>query len=370
MFPDGHWGWYIPRGASPFKGYYTLGFVATYTQNNYLIVKKVYEKYNSVLFENDTILSIQKKPARVYIQQFAKKDPQSTKESSYEVAARNISLIKPRTPLYKSLENIKIKVKRKGKVYVYDLEWKRCPLSSNIKECMEDSSVLLIQGNGHLSLEEYDTVDYSYHKSFYLSYKTIMNKKIAILHIKDFNKWKQTIVDSIIRNINKENPNSLIIDLKDSAGGGFDCVLYLSYSLGIQKEYTFQYDYINNENKRIKTTSNFNFITNSINKTNAVYNGKLFVRTNEICGSACDFFARHIQANKRGKIIGQPPAGRGGGTDSFKLTHTFTLINIPQRERIPHDYKKSIESEIMSIYLKSEQPLDLLIEELIKRGDI
>ncbi|HKK63273.1 MAG TPA: hypothetical protein VJ951_11985, partial [Bacteroidales bacterium] len=68
---------------------------------------------------------------------------------------------------------------------------------------------------------------------------------------------------------------------------------------------------------------------------------------------------------KRGVIVGIPPAGRGGGTDDFELSNTHTEISFPLRERIPVQYHKSIESDIMKIDFFSGKEMKPLLRDFI-----
>ena len=158
-------------------------------------------------------------------------------------------------------------------------------------------------------------------------------------------------------------PDALVIDLKDCSGGGFRPVFALSHGLGVKKDFQFFYDIINEKNRRITGISNFNMLTDTIDINN-IWNGKLLIRSNEMCGSGCDFFIRWMKINKRGTLIGTPPEGRGGGYDSFELTHTGTVLNIPLRERIPLGYPNSIEGDVCKPVLITEDSLPDLLRNL------
>ncbi len=72
--------------------------------------------------------------------------------------------------------------------------------------------------------------------------------------------------------------------------------------------------------------------------------------------------------NNRATILGAPPAGRGGGADSFVLKNTKTEISFPLRERIPLNYSRSIEGETIEIDYYSEQNLQTILEELLQKN--
>ncbi len=229
----------------------------------------------------------------------------------------------------------------------------------------DNEQFLLVQRNGYLSIEEIPTITFTIHPSFYLYSKKIDSLNFSILHIRDFSGWNANHIDTIIGNVLEANPDFLLIDLKDCAGGSFNNLLFLSHALNLTKSYEFFYDIITNEKKRFSGVSNFDFISEKIELKNK-WKGKVIVRTNEICGSACDFFIRHLKVNNRAVIVGTAPAGRGGGTDSFVLKNTQTKISFPLRERIPVDYLKSIESDVMKIDYYSEKEISGLIIDLMR----
>lgn len=62
---------------------------------------------------------------------------------------------------------------------------------------------------------------------------------LVVLHPRDFFNWNISDLENTFKNILSEEPDALIIDLKDSAGGAFNQVLYLSYLLDVQKSFFF-----------------------------------------------------------------------------------------------------------------------------------
>jgi len=363
LFPDGHFYWEIPRTISPIDGFYTLGFVSTFTVDSALVVKKVFPYFNHYLMVNDTIIEINGLKTKKFIKEYGKREPQSTLAATYEIAARNLSLIKYNSPSIDTLDNIELKVLRNHQLKTFNLEYKKCSITTNISKSRTDSSILLLQRNGYLSLEEIPKKFLFPHPSLLLYTIEINKLKYCILHPRDFVAWKATDIDTVMGIINSMRPDVLVIDLKDCSGGGFNDMLYLSYAVNVKKEFYFFYDIIDKESRRISGVYNFNFITNRISLKNT-WKGKLLIRSNEICGSACDFFIRWMKMNNRAEIIGMPPAGRGGGTDSFVLKNTKTKISFPLRERIPLSYMSSIESESMEIDYYSEKNILSILEEL------
>jgi len=364
LFPDGHFSWSVPKTLSPLDKFYTLGFVCTFTNDSALIIKKVYNNYNKRLTKNDTIVKINNISAKEYIKNLGNKEPQSTINATLEVAARNFTLKKYSSPLDFNLNDLEIEIKNGKRKKTIKAKWHTCGLTSNVAEVRKNYELLLVQRNGYLSLEEIPEDYSSYHSSFYLYNKTIDSITFSILHLRDFFAWKASDLDSVIQKINKTNPEYLVLDLKDCSGGAFNQMLFLSHALGINKSYKFFYDNFTKSDKRYTGVSDFDFISNKIELANT-WNGKVIIRSNEICGSACDFFIRRMQVNNRALIVGNSPAGRGGGTDQFVLSNTKATISFPLRERIPMDYQKSIEGDVMDIDFISEENINGILIELI-----
>ena len=355
-FPDGHISWNIPRKIAPFKNVYTLGFVPTFTIDSQLVVKKVYPYYNSKVHKNDTILQINGKQSKKFIKELGNKAPKSTPAATHEFAARNFAMIKYYKPLIPIKDEQHLTIKRKNKILKLKMKYKKCSATSKPEEAEKDSSLLLLQHNLYLSLEEIPENILKKQSSLILYELKVKDKHYCVIHPRNFSSWNNKDVDTIMSQVNKINPDALIIDLKDCAGGGFRPALALCYAVGVKQDFSFFYDKIDHNNRRRTGISNFNFITDTMKIENP-WKGKLFVRSNEICGSACDFFLRWMSIHERATIIGTPPEGRGGGYDSFKLSNTRTTLAIPLRERIPVNHSKSIEGEIFKPDIITEKKL-------------
>ncbi len=153
-----------------------------------------------------------------------------------------------------------------------------------------------------------------------------------------------------------------MIDLKDCSGGAFNHMLMLSHAVGVTEPFRFFYDIVGEDGRRTSGVDDFNAIAERIHIAHP-WHGELIVRSNEICGNACDFFLRWMRLHSRAVIVGTPPAGRGGGTDRFRLNHTGASISFPLRERIPFGYRSSVEGETMKVDVLSELKLPALLGE-------
>ncbi len=366
LFPDGHFDWELPAELSPIDGFYTLGFTPTFTVDSALVVKNVFPYFNSQIKTGDTIVAINGQPAKEFIKEFGARAPQSTPAATYEVAARNIALLNGTAPIADNLKDIELKITKNQKQLRFLLPYKKCGITTDIAKSRENEDIVLLQRNGYLSLEEIPEEFISPHPSLLLYELKINEVQYCILHPRDFIAWKAADIDSVMGIINSLQPDVLVIDLKDCSGGGFNAMLYMSYAVNVKKEFYFFYDIMSDDNKRFSGVSNFNFITDTISLQNT-WRGPLIVRSNEICGSACDFFIRWMKINNRARIIGMPPAGRGGGTDGFALKNTKTRISFPLRERIPLSYPSSVEGETMQIDFYSEFSIRTMLEELTEK---
>ncbi|SKC79128.1 S41 family peptidase [Maledivibacter halophilus] len=332
--PDGHVIWSLDKELYPRDGGMFLGLIMTVGKDNKVYVGKIYDEYIDSISEGYEIVKIDGKEAIEEIKSFSDIIPSSTSYGSMELAARNFSIEYPNMPIRDELKDVKIEYKdEKGNIKETILKWKECHATTNFEKYEENNLVLLTNGIKP-SLEEIPK-DVQYKNPDLLYYfRTINSKKAAILHPRDFNNWNQNDLDLTFKEILNNEPDILILDLKDTAGGAFDQVLFLSHIIGINKEFKFFYDYIDSETKmRTSGIGDFNFISDKIDFEN-VWNGNVILRINSICASGSDFFPRWFQINKRGKIIGMPTTGAGGGTDVFTLKNTKTQIYIPLRERI------------------------------------
>ncbi|NOY05995.1 MAG: hypothetical protein GXO82_05110 [Chlorobi bacterium] len=364
-FPDGHFFWSVPRELSPVDDYYTLGFVATFTSDSALIVRKVYPYYAPALMVDDTIIEVNGVRSVEFIKEFGKREPQSTLHATYEVAARNLSFIKPYSPPVDKLEEMRFTVRRKGARMTVTSKYRKCTPTTDVRKSRTDSAAILVQRNGYLSLEEIPDTSLSSHPSLLLYELKTKKGTFCVLHPRDFFDWDAADIDTVMGIVNAIQPEALVIDLKDCSGGAFNEMLYLSHAVNVTREFRFFYDIIDKKGRRVSGVSDFHFITERISLRNT-WKGKLLVRSNEICGSACDFFVRWMRINNRADIVGTPPAGRGGGTDDFILKNTKASINFPLRERIPLHYTSTIEGETVEMDYSSERNLYELLDEVIR----
>ncbi|WP_432664627.1 S41 family peptidase [Wukongibacter baidiensis] len=342
-FPDGHVTWSLDSELYLRNKGKFLGLIMTVGKDNKVYVGKVYNEYLYNIWEGDEIVKINGEEAIKAIKSFSEKIPRSTSYGSMELAARKFPMEYPTQPIRDELSDVEITFKDKdGNVKDIVLQWKDCSATVDFEKYEKNDLVLLTKGMKP-SLEEIPK-DVSYSNPSLLYYfRTIKSKKIAILHPRDFYNWNQEDLDLTLSKILKDKPDILVLDLKDTAGGAFDQVLYLAYAIGINKDFKFFYDSIDSETSmRTSGIGDFKLISDKIDLKN-IWHGEVIVRTNSICSSGSDFFPRWFQLNNRGKTVGMPTAGAGGGTDDFILKNTKTEISFPLRERIICGDDKPIE---------------------------
>jgi hypothetical protein len=197
---------------------------------------------------------------------------------------------------------------------------------------------MLLTRNGYLSLEEIPENIMAQNPALLFYPLIVSAKKLIVLHLRDFSSWGQSDLDDTLDKIIKENPDYLVIDLKDSAGGSTNNVIYLSYALNINKPFNTSINYIDLKSAEHQSRQlDWNWVISDIHLKN-IWRGPVLLRTNAICGSACDQFARWFQLNRRGSMIGTPTAGRAAEPAPFILNHSKILIMIPfHDERIVGD---------------------------------
>lgn len=364
-FPDGHFSWYLDENSRINNSKY-LGFTATIGADNKVYVAKVYPYFTDKLSVGDEILKWNGVAIEKEIERIGKINPQSTKYATNGLAARRLSIEWSFRPLRRELKPVTITFRNKeGIEWEITLNWNKCAGTTDWEDIIlnenNQGNVILLTRSLIPSLEEIP-IDVRYeHPSLLYYTRNIYSKKYVILHPRDFYHWEMSDLDNTFKEILKEKPDIIVVDLKDSAGGAFDRVLYLSYALNVQKEFEFFYDKINSQTGlRLTGVDNFNFITEEINFAN-IWKGKVVFRINPLTKSGGDFFIRWMQLAGRGLIIGQPSAGAGGGTSDYILNNTKTEVDIPMRERIIVGDNKSIEgNSIIPDYLYDGKLIDFL----------
>ncbi len=361
-FCDGHFSWSIPHDLSPIDSWYTLGFAATFTNDGVLVVKTVYPYYNRDLLVGDEIIELGGLPASDTIRIWGMREPQSTSEATDEVAARNLSIVRPVKPLVDTLAHVPVQVVRDNQLFTCQLSYQKCFVTTDVAESRSDCSKILLQRNGYLSLEAIPDEVQEIHPSLLLYELNVNDSKYCILHPRDFMSWEAGDIDSVMGLVTDMKPDALVIDLKDCSGGAFNQMLYLSHAVGVRERFRFFFDAIGAEGRRLSGVDDFDFISERIALKNS-WSGTLIIRSNEICGSGGDFFIRWMKLHDRATILGIPPAGRAGGTDRFILDRTNASISFPLRERIPFGFPCSVEGEMMPIDHLSEDDLETLLDE-------
>lgn len=365
MFDDGHINWKLDRSMYIRDRGMSLGLILTKNMDDDIIVGKVFEHLNEDVAVGDKIISIYGIPAYEAIEAFSRLNPQSTHNGSLEKAARMYGVDYPIQPLRPKLNDVIMVVEdSSGQQKELVLEWVESPMTGNVDEA-NDYNYMLLTKSLNPSLEEIPSDQDSVHPSLIFYYMHINSKNVAVLHPRDFYSWSQNDLDETLQVIMDKSPDLLVVDLKDTAGGNFDQVLYLSHALNIDEDFEFVLDAIEKEtHKRIKREKNFNYISDSIDLKN-VWKGDVMLRINAICASGSDYFPRWFQLNKRGLLIGQATAGAGGGTDDYVLNHTKTVISIPLRDRKISIDNQSIEGHSVMPDIEDDRTLREMLSDII-----
>lgn len=366
-FHDGHFDWSLNDDLRSTDTKY-LGFTATIGSDNKVYVAKVYPAFTDQLSVGDEIIKWSGEEVANEIERLGQLLPKSTNAATNESAARRLSIEFSFQPVRDELEPVLITYKdNDGNMSELKLEWKKCAGTIDWEDVVlngngQDNSVLATRSL-EPSLEEIPADTQFIHPSLLYYIRDIDDQKYAIFHPRDFYNWDMSDLDETFKLILNENPNILVVDLKDSAGGAFNQVLYLSYILNVQDNFKFFYDFIDSKTQlRLTGIDNFDFITDEIRLDN-VWEGEVVFRINPLTCSAGDFFSRRMQMSERGLIIGLPSAGAGGGTDTYTLDNTKTEISFPSRERIIMGDEKSLEgNSVVPDYLYDGDLIDYLRE--------
>lgn len=375
MFNDGHVGLF-------FVGDYrqaqtvTLGFIPTKTLDDKYMIQYVDEKIADLINVGDEIISWNGKPISDEVTRLSLIRPNSTTASSLEHAARRLAIDYAFDPLRSQYSPVNLVIQTPDHhVSQLTLDWYSCGGYTDYNESNSDNELPLFLMTHSLipSLEDIpDDVNYTNEELMYY-FRTSHDHPIAVLHPRSFYHWTQEDLDQVMANILENNPDLLIIDLKDTSGGYFDQVIYLSHALNVTDPFEFEYDVIDAETGiRSQGTDSFSEIEDTITLSH-VWKGKVLFRINSIVQSGGDYFTRWMQLNNednRFLFIGQDTSGAGGGSDSFTLNHTQTQLNLPLRDRKIKSDSQSIEGHAVNPDIPFDQSIDVLIQDEIVRSFI
>ncbi|MCT4593061.1 MAG: S41 family peptidase [Anaeromicrobium sp.] len=369
-FKDGHIYWQLEKELWPYEKGRFLGVVLTLNKDDKIYVGKAYKGFTDELSIGDEILTWNGKVIKEEIKRMGRIIPASTKASTNEKVARRLTLEIPFQPLRENFDPVKITYRNKeGKIKETTLTWKDCSATITVNKIKKSKNphMLLLTKGMQASLEDIPDDARYIHPSLIFYTRKINATKYVILHPRDFYQWEIEDLKKTFELIEEENPDVLVIDLKDTAGGNFNQVLYLAHVLNVEKPFDFQYDFIDKETgERTTGVDDFDFISKKIHYQKN-WDKKLFIRINPMVASGGDYFTRWMQLNRRGVLFGLPTAGAGGGTDYFELKNTKTIIHIPLRDRKLLMDDKGIEgNSVMPDYIFDGELMDFFKEYKIK----
>jgi hypothetical protein len=344
---DGHLGWILPDGLRR-RANFTLGLVPTCEAGRLVVGRVDPGLPRGAPAVGDEILEWDGLPAMEAVSRIARLMPQSSAASTAEVAARMLELSPRWSPLHDVAKPVRIVFREKGG-----------NKGSSVLRWRENAVPL--SAGGLPSLEDRPKEAVGLSDSLIAYPLTASGRRVAVLHPLEFDGWGAAELDRLLRLMDEWQSEALLIDMKDSSGGGFECVMELSRFLGIDRRLAFiQKEWDDGGKHFVETEGDFSSLA-AARPRNKQWRGELLVRTNPVCGSACDYFAAWIKLNRRGEIIGQPSAGRGLGTDLLALDRTGTKIAIPVRDRIILPERLRIEGNPVLPDFPFEGSLDSLL---------
>ncbi len=337
-FKDGHISWFLSSDYRISKSM-TLGFVATKTADNHVIISKVYPTVESKLSPNDEILEWNGHPVQDEIHNLALLAPRSTPISTFEYATRRLSTDFSFMPLRETYAPVTLKIKRtNGNEEDITLDWTECSGYTSFGESIDESDdtpSIFLTPSLIPSTEEIPNDASYFHPSLLYYTREVGDEVVAILHPRDFYRWSQEDLDQTMEALLAQEPTVFLIDLKDTAGGSFDQVLFLSHALDITNHFKYLCNTLHEDTgESVLSHDNFDFIEREIDLKNT-WDGKVIFKINPIVQSGGDFFSRWMQLNNKNNrflFIGTPTGGAGAGTDSYELTHSKIEISIPRRD--------------------------------------
>lgn len=332
MVPDGHFGWSIDPDLSPMGESRRLPFVAT-VKDGFVSISSVEagsQAETAGLVPGAILTSWNGAPVRAELERLCALMPQSTKRATEEWCVRFLAFNPAWAPLPTPNAPVEIGFRdASGATKKLTLDW------------MEGRP--FITRNGIPSTEDIPSDAVRLHASIYLYRREVSGKKVAFAHFRDFSTWGLAELRLLGVMLSKDKPDLLLIDLKDSAGGAFDQVMYLSAFLGIRKPFAFtQKTYDSAAGRHVEEEADFGWLLERAEGLPA-WDGPTALRTNPVCGSGCDYFAYWFKKNSRGVVVGEETAGRGAGTDTLSLEATGVEVDIPARDRRMSGETHSIE---------------------------
>lgn len=313
MMADGHFGWSLGEALRP-SAHMNLGVVLTLKGERLVVASRAPD---SALLVGDEILAWGGKPALEAARALGGLVPQSTERSTLELGARYLAFEPAWMPLRSELSDVPVAYARGGERGQAVLRWTEGRPS--------------VTRNGLPSLEELPDDAKELSGELYAYALEVGGERFAVLHPRAFLDWRNADLDAALRTAEASGAGTLVIDLKDSAGGGFSQVVILLRALGISDPLAHTVT----ERRGAETTKtrvDFDGLERE-DEPARVWKGPVVVRVNPVAGSACDFFAVAAQRSGRVTIIGEGSAGRGAGTDTIDLPGSGASIDLPRRDR-------------------------------------
>ncbi|PIP80624.1 MAG: hypothetical protein COW84_04395 [Gammaproteobacteria bacterium CG22_combo_CG10-13_8_21_14_all_40_8] len=196
-------------------------------------------------------------------------------------------------------------------------------------------------------------------------------------------------LDNFFEELNQQQVNNLILDLRYNGGGIGDNVLHLlshleaepihwAKNIQLKNSDTFRHynakrlkqlkkqkfgkplswlpiEYLNGWNWQLLFADNGDLITQHIDpeplaREETQFSGKILVLTNGYCFSGCAFFVNEIQTRHRGLLIGEQPGSLGGIQYGYPITvtlpNTHLQLMIPVAKIIQADKSHQIMPDI------------------------
>lgn len=294
--------------------------------------------------------------------------PRSTPISTFEYATRRLSTDFSFMPLRETYAPVTLKIKRtNGDEENVTLDWAECCGYTSFGESVDESdgvpSIFLTPSLIPSTEEIPNDASYSHPSLLYYTRK-VGDEVVAILHPRDFYRWSEEDLDQTMEALLAQEPTVFLIDLKDTAGGSFDQVLFLSHALDITNHFKYLCNTVHEDTgEAVLSHGNFDFIEREIDLKNT-WDGKVIFKINPIVQSGGDFFSRWMQLNNKNNrflFIGMPTGGAGAGTDSYELTHSKIEISVPLRDYQIFDDETPIEGHSVEPDLLTDMSVEAFL---------
>lgn len=177
------------------------------------------------------------KPVDDVINDLGEVNKKSSPNAQNEIATRFLTLENGYMPLREELKPVEIVYKKYDELYYTKIEWKDLKDTYSFIEHKDDEEKsVLFTSNYKLSLEDIPKNYRFINESLIYYFKEIDGIRFAVLHPRDLISWIDKELNKTMEEIISYNPDVLLVDLEDTAGGSEIQAIQLAEAININKK--------------------------------------------------------------------------------------------------------------------------------------